>query len=164
MPFPTIKSIDTSTRPRIQQQNVKPLAIKPAGFAQINLANTQATINGPYNIANGGNLTFKSFIQNTKNDRFRLGGVPYNIVFLEDSLTVPDDIIGDTVTGYNINGPFSMPQFTPHATSIDGTITLGGNDGDNLVYLTELINNTGSGHDIYVVTDTRVLTPIGGSA
>ena len=57
-----------------------------------------------------------------------------------------------------------MPTFTPIATQdADGTLTaMGGNDGNNLVFLTEIVNNTGAPHDIYVITNTRVWTPLGG--
>lgn len=145
--------------PRTSRQSVKPTAIAPSALAQTVLVNTQAEIIGPLTLSNGGNISLTSIIANTANEKIRLGAAPYGVVFFEDSLST-GAIIGDSVTGYIVNGPMAMPKFTPNATSSD----IGGSTGDNIVYLTELINDTGMEHDIYIITDTRVLTPIGGGA
>lgn len=149
---------------RIAQQRIIPTAVKSAGLAQTTLGNTTAEIIGPGSLPDGVAFNIKSFLTNSSNKDFRIGAVPYNIVFFEDDLNI-GSIIGDGVTGYTINGPFSMPQFTPYATldPVTGNITLGGNDGNNLVFFTEIINNTGFTHDIYAIVDTRVYNPIGGA-
>ena len=153
---------NTNYSTRLSQQMVKPTAIKPAAVNQVNMVNTNSEILGPFSLADGASGTIVSIVYNIVNDKFRLGAVPYNICFFEDGLTSAD-LIGYSITGYIINS-MSMPTFTPIATQdADGTLTaMGGNDGNNLVFLTEIVNNTGAPHDIYVITNTRVWTPLGG--
>lgn len=156
---PIIQRSNTNDRPRLIQQQVRPTAIKPAAVAQTNILNTQATINGPFTLANNASLSVRSIIVNNVNSEFRLGGLPYCITFFEDSLSI-STIIGEGVTGdYTVNGPMPMAQFSPYATST----TAGGNDGNNLVFVTEIINKSGGSHDIYYISNTRVFTPIGGT-
>lgn len=145
---------------RISQRGILPNAIKPAQTATTVIINTQAEILGPYTVNNGSSLSLQSIITN-ENPAYRIGGVPYCITYFQDQIDT-DHIIGATIgTGdYIINGPLPMAQFSPHA--IGGSA--GGNDGNNLVYLTELINNSGSTQTIYVITNTRVFVPTGGSA
>lgn len=165
MSFPTTKPIvSVQQMRRIKQQNITPKEVNPASLSQTTLQNTQAEILGPVELLNGGNISITSILTHNVNPEFRLGGVPYNIVFFEDDLNT-DNIIGGPISGYTINGPFGMPQFTPEAfvNPDTGNNVLGGNDGDNLVFLTEIINDTGDTHDIYIITDTRVYTPVAGS-
>ena len=145
-------------RPRVTQRSLQPTAVKPSALSQTTIVNTQATINGPFSLNNGSSLSIRSIIANNTNPDFRLGGVPYCITFFQTSLAT-STIIGDAVTGgYTINGPMPMAQFSPYATSSSA----GGNDGNNLVFLTELINNTGGTKNIYYITNTRVYVPLGG--
>ena len=148
---------------RINQQQVRPSAIKPASMAQTNMVNTQAEILGPFSIANNASLNLSSLITNTSNVNFRLGAVPYSIAFFQTSLST-SNVIGSGVTGtYIINGPLAMPQFTPHAyKDTTGATVIGGNDGNDLVFITELINKSGSTQTIYAIIDSRVFTPQGG--
>lgn len=153
--------LPTSTL-RIRQQNIMPSAIKPSNVANIAIVNTASEILGPVSLNDGSGLSVKSILTNTVNENFRIGAIPPQIVFFEGSLNV-NNIIGDGVTGYTVNGPMAMPQFTPLAYSNpDGSIELGGSDGNNLVFLTELINNTGGTETIYVIVSTRVYSPTTG--
>ena len=148
--------------PRISQRQIQATAVKPSALSQNTLINTTAETLGPISLANGVSLSLTSLLFNAQNPNYRLGGVPYSIVFFEDNLNV-NDIIGASVTGYKINGPMAMPTFTPEAyVNSSGSNVLGGNNGNNLVYLTEITNNTGVTHDIYIVTNTRVYLPLGG--
>lgn len=145
---------------RTSQRTMLPTAIKPAALSQTTIINTQATINGPFSVANGSSLTVRSIITNNTNPDFRLGAVPYGITFFQTSLDTTS-IIGDSVTsGYAVIGPMAMAQFSPYATSS----TAGGSDGNNLVFVTMITNSTGGSKNIYYITNTRVYTPIGGSS
>lgn len=145
---------------RQQQQNIAPSAIKPPQLAQASLFNSNSQTIGPVSLANNASLSVQSVIANERNPNFRLGGVPYAIAFFQTSLTIAH-LIGANITGsYTINGPLAMPVFTPYAAGS----TAGGSDGNNLVFITELINKSGSPQTIYVVTNTRVYMPIGGGA
>lgn len=146
--------------PRVTQQRMYPTAVKPAHLAQLTLVNTPTQELGPFSVTNGNSLVLQSIIANGANPDFRMGGVPYCVAFFQTSLSTLN-LIGGTITGtgYQIKGPMAMPGFSPLAS----TGVLGGNDDNNLVYLTELVNNTGGTQTIYVITNTRVYTPLGGS-
>lgn len=145
---------------RVTQRTIQPNAVRSAQLSQTTLVNTQAEVLGPFTINNGSSLSIRSIVTNNTNPNFRLGGVPYCITFFQTDLSITN-IIGDQVTGdYTINGPIPMAQFTPYATSS----TPGGNDGNNLVFVTELINNSGGTQDIYVITNSRIYVPTGGGA
>ena len=160
MPFPTTKPIAVANQPRLRQQDIAATAIKPFAFSQQLMLNTQAEILGPFAVNNGASLSILSIINNTVNEKFRVGSLPYNIVFFQTSLAL-SNVIGYGITGdYTINGPMGIPQFSPYAQGL----SIGGNTGDNLVFLTELINNSGGSQTIYAITDTRVLTAIGGAS
>lgn len=144
---------------RASQRGIQPTAIKPAQTAVSVLVNTDTEILGPLSLNDGVSVTVTSIIRNA-NPTYRIGGAPYCIAFFQTSLST-GNIIGSGVTaGYSSMGPFPMPTFTPYATDDD----LGGNDGDDLVYITSLTNNTGSTQVIYALTNTRVYTPTGGQA
>lgn len=145
---------------RVNQQQIAPSAIQPAQLSQTTIVNTTTQTLGPFSIANNASLTIRSLITNSKNADFRLGGIPYCIAFFQTSLTTAN-LIGSGITGsYTINGPLPMPVFTPNAA----TGVVGGSDGNNLYFITELQNKSGSTQTIYVVTNTRVYNPIGGGA
>lgn len=146
--------------PRVIQQRMAPTAVKPNQLAQTTLFNTEANILGPFSLANNASLSIQSVIANSNNPNIRIAGVPYCITFFQTSLSVTN-IIGSAITGsYTMNGPMPMAQFTPHATAS----VIGGNNGNNLVFLTELINKSGGTQIIYAITNTRVYTTTGGSA
>lgn len=158
---------DQNQNPRVNQQRITPTAIQPAFLSQITLSNTTAGVQGPFSLANGSSLQITSFIINNANPKFKIGTLPYGIVFLEGSPSL-SKIIGSpqgvpASTGYNLFGPIAMPQFTPIATNINGSITVGGNDGNNIVFITELVNNTGGSKNIYYLSNSRVYTTTGGS-
>ena len=162
--FPKVDPVDIKQNTRIQQQNIKSKAIKPFTVSQINLVNTQADLQGPFTVNNGSSLSILSIIKNTVNEAFRVGVLPYNIIFFEGTPSINvstgvNNVIGYGVTGdYTINGPMGMPQFIPYAIPT----RIGGNTGQNVVVLTELINNSGGAEDIYFISDSRVLNPYGG--
>lgn len=147
---------------RVNQQRILPTAVKPASIAQINLTNSDASIVGPILLPNGGTLGITSVLTNQVNPNFRLGALPYAIAYFQDNLNALTSIIGYNggvgSSGYNLYGPLAMPTFTPLATTTTG----GGNDGNNMIFISQLTNNTGGDKIIYVITNTRVITPLGG--
>ena len=150
--------------PRITQRNIQPTAIKPASLSQQTLINNSTVSGGPFSMNNGDSFTIKVLVKHDTNSQIRLSAVPFSLIFFEDTLDT-SSIIGAGVTGYQINGPFSMPPFTPLAyLDNTGAVVLGGSDGNNLVYFTEIVNNSGGTHDIYVYTNTRAYIPIGGQS
>jgi len=158
--FPIANPIDRRSSIRVSQQRILPTAVKPAQLAQTTLVNTQGELLGPFSIANGSSLVLQSIITNTNDPNFRLGAVPYCIVYFQTTVATAN-IIGGAITGtgYSIKGPMAMPGFSPFATPG----VLGGNDDNNLVFLTELVNSSGGGpQTIFAITNTRVYTPLGG--
>lgn len=143
---------------RIMPQDVVSKAIGPRALAQTTLVNTDVEIIGPIALSNGASLSLLSIIANTSNENFRLGASPYSIAFFQDALSATN-LIGAGIMGdYTINGPLSMPQFDPQ--SENGS--LGGSDGNNLIFITELTNNSGGSQDIYIAVNCRIYSPIGG--
>lgn len=150
---------------RFNQQSVNPTAIKPASVAQTTLVNTSTEFLGPISLGNNSALSIRTIVTNVANSSFRIGAVPFAICFFQGSLST-SAIIGDTVTAdYVILGPMAVPEFSPHAqpTTAPNGGSAGGSDGNNLVFITQIINKTGGTQTIYVATNTRVLTPLGGS-
>lgn len=158
-------TINKQSGARVNQQRLLPTAVKPAQLAQTTLSNTTASVQGPYSLVNGSSLQITSSIANTSNPDFKIGALPYGIVFFETSATL-GHIIGSpqgiaASTGYRLFGPIAMPQFTPVAV---GSTTVGGNDGSNIIFLTELVNNTGVTKTIYYLSNSRIYTTLGGDS
>lgn len=151
-------------RPRTNQRTIQPTAVKPAGLGQQTLTNTNTQILGPFSMPTGSSLAISVITYNNSNHAFRIGATPFNLVFFEDALD-NDHIIGLTVSAnhYNLWGPLSLPQILPAAYVVNGTNFVGGNDSNNLVFIASLYNDTGMTHNIWLATDTRVYTPIGGA-
>lgn len=149
---------------RQTQRSIGPTSINPRQLSENTLFNTTATVNGPYTLNNGSALQIRSIVKNAANSQFILGGAPYFITFLQGTLDT-SNILGDpngvSFNGYHLYGPLAMSAFSPYAVNPS---TPGGNDGYDLVFVTELINNTGSQKTIYYITNTRVYMPRGGGA
>lgn len=119
------------------------------------IGTTSVYVSDPISLPNLSTLTVISIIKSSLNTNIVLGAVPYEIVFLQGSLDTTNMIPGtSTVSGYSLFGPCAMPTFSPNAV----TGVVGGSDGDNLVYITSLYNNTGSTQTIYYISQTRVFT------
>lgn len=157
--FNTVKPLGITIQKKIDLQQTIPKSIKPSSLSRTNIANTQSEILGPFSLNDSSSLTITSIVVNETNPDFRLGAVPYNIVFFQTSLGTAN-IIGYGVTGDYVINNISMPVFTPFATDEE----IGGSDGNNLVFVTELINNSGMTQTIYAITGTRVFVPTGGQA
>jgi len=140
-----------------------PGSIRQTAFSSDFIKSTSVFISGANSVANGASLVVQSIVTSSTNPNLKLAGVPYQIVFLQTALDSAD-IIGGPISaaGYRINGPFCMPDFAPHAANSPSTV-YGGSDGNNLVFLTELYNGTGSTKTIYYITNTRFVQS-GGSA
>lgn len=166
MPFQSSTPIQSAQNlKRIKQQNITPKEVDPASMSQTNILNTTTEFIGPVSLNNNSALSIRSIISNSANPLFRLGAVPFEICFFQTSLAI-GSIIGDTVSAdYVIIGPMAVPQFSPLAqpTTAPGGASAGGSDGNNLVFITQIINYTGATKTIYAATSTRVLTPVGGS-
>lgn len=156
--FPQTTQIKQDMTKRISQQSIVSKTIKPTQLSQQTLQNSSTEILGPLSVNTGDSISVISIVSNTVNPLFRIGTLPYAIAFFEGTLNVAN-IIGAGPQGYVINGPMAMPQFTPYAEGASA----GGNNGVNLVFVTELVNNTGMTKTIYVITDSRVYFPISGS-
>ncbi len=152
---------------RISQRGLQATAVKAAVLAQTTLSNTIGNVLGPFSVNNGSSLQVSSYIANSSNPENRIAAAPYGIIFMETSPAL-DNIIGSPQgvaanTGYQLYGPTAMPQFTPIGTLIDGQVVIGGNDGNNVIFLTELVNNTGSTQVLYYLTNSRIYTTTGGA-
>lgn len=144
---------------RISLQKMYPANVGPPQLLAGIVQSSNATINGPYSVPNTSSLTIQSIIVAKKDPTIPLGAIPYCIAFFQGSLSTAN-IIGSGITGsgYVIKGPFAMPTFTPHATNNN----YGGSDGNNLVFVTELYNATGSTQNIYYISNTKIIQSSGG--
>ncbi len=149
-------------RQRIRQQDITPATIKNSRLSSDIITSTQTTVNGPISLVTGTSVVVQSIIVGNPNPNLPIAAVPYCIVFFE---TTPDtnNMIGVTLTGsgYLIKGPFALPTFMPRASN--NPITYGGSNGNNLVFITELFNNTGATKTIYYYTNTRYIQGSGGA-
>ena len=146
----------SALNPRISQTKIDPTAVKNRNLPSNILANTTATLNGPYTIGSGNTLTFTSTIVNTKNAKITVGAAPYFFCIIESPASTANVYPGGTLAGnkYIVVGPMAMPN-----AAIGGT-NIGSND-NNLVYKTSVYNNTAGSLTIYVVTQTRFITGVG---
>jgi len=133
--------------------DIKPNSIQPNMLSAHFVKSTTATMNGPTSLANGSGMTVTSVVSSDTNPNITLAGAGYSIAFFVGSIAAAN-VIGYTVIGaYNIQGPFLMPPFSPEYSSVQE----GGSDGNNLIYNTTIINNTGSTKVIYWITSTRYI-------
>lgn len=150
----------------VQKQNsaiTTPGSIKQTSLTADFIKNSDVFVSGAISLTNGNSLVIQSIITSNTNPNLKLAGVPYSITFFQGSLAT-SNMIGITITGsgYQIKGPQALPVFTPNAQNLASTI-YGGSTGANLVYVTELYNNTGSTQTIFYITNTRFIQS-GGSA
>lgn len=141
-----------------------PGGIKQTAFSSDFIQDTSTFVSGANTLTNNSALVIQSIIASTTNSNIKLAANPYSIVFFEGSLST-SNIIGSGIlnTGYIFNGPFSMPIFTPNAQNFSGSTVYGGSNGNNIVYVTTLINTTGVTKTIYYITNTRVVQSGGGA-
>lgn len=153
-------SISAPTTAKIKSTDIMIGAILPSHITTKLIQPTTTTTNGPTSVANGSALTVTSLVTSKTNPNIPLFG-NYTIAFFEGALTT-DKIIGYTlVHNYIVQGPFLMPAFSPHYAA---GITSGGSDGNNLIYNTSIINNTGGSVNLYWITNTRVIQTGGKAA
>ena len=150
---------------RINQQNINPGAVKARALPTNIIQNSTTFISGAFSLSNGSALSIQSILTSDTNPDVPLAGVPYCIAFFEGSLG-PTKIIGAGVSGsgYIITGPFAMPKFSPLAQNTSSSTINGGSDGNNLVFITQIYNNTGLTKTIYYATNTRFIQGAAGGA
>jgi hypothetical protein len=139
--------------------DIKPNSIQPNMLSSHLIKNTTTLMNGPTSLTNGSGMTVTSVVSSDVGPNIEIASVGYSIAFFVGSIAA-GNVIGYTVIGnYNIQGPFLMPPFSPEYSSVQE----GGSDGNNLIYNTTIINNTGSTKSIYWITSQRYIQP-GGTA
>lgn len=140
-----------------------PGSVKQTSLTSDFIKNSSVFVSGAISLTNGNSLVIQSIITSQTNPNLKLAAVPYSITFFQGSVAT-NNMIGVTITGsgYQLKGPQAMPFFTPNAKNLASTI-YGGSTGANLVYVTELFNNTGSTQTIYYITNTRFIQS-GGAA
>jgi hypothetical protein len=158
--FPTLDTPTPSNESsRILPQDVISRTLTQSTLSSEVLGETAVDILGPFNVVNGGTITLMSTHTNTPIST-PIGVLPYMVAFFQGSLATANMINAAINSGYAIMGPLAAPNFTPHA--VPG-VSIGGSDGKDVVFYTTIQNNTGGNKNIYILTNARVFTPIGGA-
>lgn len=139
---------------RTSQRDLLPTAVKNRIVENDFIFNTQLT-SGSFSITNGTGVTITTTISGLANENIRMGACPFEVALFETSATAANLIpfgTGIAAGRYTVTN-LAMPD-----------LTLIGSNGNNLVFKTHIINNSGSTQTILYYIQSRFIQGIGGGA
>jgi hypothetical protein len=167
--FPTITIPKVVSVARSTRRTIQPTAIQSRQISQGVIKNTNGS-SGSFALANGVTTTLTTTFWNESNDEIRLSAVPFMITFFEAaslSACVPgtNQIPFDVATDrFNIWGPIAMPDYTINGKRVTSGGTRFASDGNNVVYKTSIVNNSGGDVTITYILSLRLIESRGGGS